>query len=287
MGHTPRRSGSIRAAFHGVVESSVALCSPLHPSRLLLELIGGGVMESTVESFLTYPCTYDLLYVWLMFSEKENHGCSLKDLLTEMDSVMRHHGARRSPADAAEATAPQTQPQPRSRRLPAVAAAAIPPPVEWDHGPDLSAAAAVAARRGDSRPRPLRRTSSPPSQLRAAAPSPGRGPVLFVAAASRRPLLPPPPSVTGIAFRFTAPSSPSQPPPLRHGDRRESHGPVPSVAGIGRSVAGIAGSIQPLPDESTSNPSIASVAVGKLRFIKNNTALRLVYCLFFAKEPQY
>jgi hypothetical protein len=48
MGHTPRRSGSIRAAFHGVVESSVALCSPLRPSRLLLELIGGGVVESTV-----------------------------------------------------------------------------------------------------------------------------------------------------------------------------------------------------------------------------------------------
>jgi hypothetical protein len=45
-----------------------------------------------VESFLTYPCTYDLLYAWLMFSEKENHGCSVKDLLTEMDNVMRHHG---------------------------------------------------------------------------------------------------------------------------------------------------------------------------------------------------
>jgi hypothetical protein len=44
-----------------------------------------------------------------------------------------------------------------------------------------------------------------------------------------------PHSVVGIAWRVTPPSYLLQHPPLRHGNRRESHGPIPSVVGIGRS----------------------------------------------------
>ncbi|KAK1687119.1 hypothetical protein QYE76_047967 [Lolium multiflorum] len=59
---------------------------------------------SNAEGRVILDSTYDLLHAWLMFSEKENHGCSLEDLLkenhrcsledllTEMYRVMRPHG---------------------------------------------------------------------------------------------------------------------------------------------------------------------------------------------------
>lgn len=44
------------------------------------------------ESFSTYPRTYDLVHAWLLFSEIEKQGCSVEDLLIEMDRIMRPQG---------------------------------------------------------------------------------------------------------------------------------------------------------------------------------------------------
>ncbi|XP_037467254.1 probable methyltransferase PMT9 [Triticum dicoccoides] len=51
-----------------------------------------GTIHNWCESFSTYPRTYDLLHAWLLFSEMENQGCGLEDLLIEMDRIMRPHG---------------------------------------------------------------------------------------------------------------------------------------------------------------------------------------------------
>ncbi|VAH68853.1 unnamed protein product [Triticum turgidum subsp. durum] len=51
-----------------------------------------GTIHNWCESFSTYPRTYDLLHAWLLFSEMVNEGCSLEDLLIEMDRIMRPHG---------------------------------------------------------------------------------------------------------------------------------------------------------------------------------------------------
>ncbi|KAK1604441.1 hypothetical protein QYE76_028114 [Lolium multiflorum] len=137
-------------------------------------------------------------------------------------------------------TRTERQPPPLSRRRrPGAAAAPHPPPPSHPRG-------ATASRR----PSPRRGTHSPGLSFERRHP--------LSSAASRHALLPSrdpscppqpraaaaaPSSVAGIAWRFTAPSSPSPPPPLRHGDRRGSHWPIPSVSGISRSFAGIAGSI--------------------------------------------
>lgn len=44
------------------------------------------------EAFSTYPRTYDLLHAWKVFSEIEARGCSLEDLLIEMDRILRPDG---------------------------------------------------------------------------------------------------------------------------------------------------------------------------------------------------
>nr|CAB3471238.1 unnamed protein product [Digitaria exilis] len=49
-------------------------------------------LKTMCESFSTYPRTYDLLHAWLLFSEIEKQGCSLEDLLIEMDRILRPHG---------------------------------------------------------------------------------------------------------------------------------------------------------------------------------------------------
>ncbi|CAN6220323.1 unnamed protein product [Urochloa humidicola] len=51
-----------------------------------------GTIHSWCESFSTYPRTYDLLHAWLLFSEIEKQGCSMEDLLIEMDRILRPHG---------------------------------------------------------------------------------------------------------------------------------------------------------------------------------------------------
>ncbi|XP_014513346.1 probable methyltransferase PMT8 isoform X1 [Vigna radiata var. radiata] len=54
-----------------------------------------GLIGSThdwCEAFSTYPRTYDLLHAWSVFSDIEKRGCSLEDLLIEMDRVLRPTG---------------------------------------------------------------------------------------------------------------------------------------------------------------------------------------------------
>ncbi|RWW89062.1 hypothetical protein BHE74_00002000 [Ensete ventricosum] len=48
--------------------------------------------NSKCESFSTYPRTYDLLHAWLLISEVEKQGCSVEDLLIEMDRMLRPLG---------------------------------------------------------------------------------------------------------------------------------------------------------------------------------------------------
>jgi len=44
------------------------------------------------ESFSTYPRTYDLLHAWTIISDVERRGCSVEDLLIEMDRIVRPQG---------------------------------------------------------------------------------------------------------------------------------------------------------------------------------------------------
>jgi len=50
------------------------------------------VILNRCEAFSTYPRTYDLLHAWTVFSDIEKKGCSLEDLLIEMDRVLRPTG---------------------------------------------------------------------------------------------------------------------------------------------------------------------------------------------------
>lgn len=51
-----------------------------------------GTVHDWCESFSTYPRTYDLLHAWSVFTEIENRGCSIEDLLIEMDRILRPEG---------------------------------------------------------------------------------------------------------------------------------------------------------------------------------------------------
>ncbi|KAL8153871.1 hypothetical protein V2J09_011631 [Rumex salicifolius] len=51
-----------------------------------------GTVHDWCESFSTYPRTYDLLHAWMVFSEIEHRGCSIEDLLIEMDRIIRPKG---------------------------------------------------------------------------------------------------------------------------------------------------------------------------------------------------
>ncbi|CAK7328164.1 unnamed protein product [Dovyalis caffra] len=51
-----------------------------------------GTVHDWCEAFSTYPRTYDLLHAWGVFSEIQEHGCSLEDLLIEMDRILRPDG---------------------------------------------------------------------------------------------------------------------------------------------------------------------------------------------------
>ncbi|CAD6335726.1 unnamed protein product [Miscanthus lutarioriparius] len=68
---------------------------PFTESGKLKVIYDRGLMGTThdwCESFSTYPRTYDLLHAWLLFSEIEKQGCSLEDLLIEMDRILRPYG---------------------------------------------------------------------------------------------------------------------------------------------------------------------------------------------------
>ncbi|XP_062105601.1 probable methyltransferase PMT9 [Humulus lupulus] len=51
-----------------------------------------GTVHDWCESFSTYPRTYDLLHAWAVFSEISERGCSMEDLLIEMDRILRPNG---------------------------------------------------------------------------------------------------------------------------------------------------------------------------------------------------
>lgn len=51
-----------------------------------------GTVHDWCESFSTYPRTYDLLHAWRVFSEIQDRGCSVEDLLIEMDRMLRPEG---------------------------------------------------------------------------------------------------------------------------------------------------------------------------------------------------
>ncbi|KAK1270876.1 putative methyltransferase PMT9 [Acorus gramineus] len=51
-----------------------------------------GTLHDWCESFSTYPRTYDLLHAWSIFSEVDRRGCSIEDLLIEMDRMLRPLG---------------------------------------------------------------------------------------------------------------------------------------------------------------------------------------------------
>lgn len=51
-----------------------------------------GAVHNWCEAFSTYPRTYDLLHAWTVFSDIEGRGCSLEDLLLEMDRMLRPTG---------------------------------------------------------------------------------------------------------------------------------------------------------------------------------------------------
>ncbi|XP_031502330.1 probable methyltransferase PMT8 [Nymphaea colorata] len=51
-----------------------------------------GTTHDWCEAFSTYPRTYDLLHAWTVFSDIEKKGCSVEDLLVEMDRILRPSG---------------------------------------------------------------------------------------------------------------------------------------------------------------------------------------------------
>ncbi|KAH0916830.1 hypothetical protein HID58_031276 [Brassica napus] len=50
------------------------------------------VWQKPCEAFSTYPRTYDLLHAWTVFSDIKSKGCSVEDLLLEMDRILRPTG---------------------------------------------------------------------------------------------------------------------------------------------------------------------------------------------------
>ncbi|XP_030953754.1 probable methyltransferase PMT9 [Quercus lobata] len=51
-----------------------------------------GTVHDWCEAFSTYPRTYDLLHAWTLFSDIDERGCGVEDLLIEMDRILRPDG---------------------------------------------------------------------------------------------------------------------------------------------------------------------------------------------------
>lgn len=51
-----------------------------------------GSFHDWCEGFSTYPRTFDLLHAWTIFTDVDNLGCSMEDLLLEMDRILRPMG---------------------------------------------------------------------------------------------------------------------------------------------------------------------------------------------------
>ncbi|CAM6128589.1 unnamed protein product [Calypogeia fissa] len=68
--------------------------SPSAPNTLKAVYDRGliGSHHDWCEAFSTYPRTYDLLHAWNVFSKVDERGCSIEDLLLEMDRILRPLG---------------------------------------------------------------------------------------------------------------------------------------------------------------------------------------------------
>ncbi|BBN13222.1 protein MpPMT.5 [Marchantia polymorpha subsp. ruderalis] len=68
--------------------------SPYGPNTLKMVYDRGliGTLHDWCEAFSTYPRTYDVLHAWDVFSKVDERGCSIEDLLLEMDRVVRPWG---------------------------------------------------------------------------------------------------------------------------------------------------------------------------------------------------
>lgn len=68
---------------------------PVNASNTLKVIYDRGLMGTVhdwCESFSAYPRTYDLLHAWTLFSDIYEKGCSVEDLLLEMDRILRPTG---------------------------------------------------------------------------------------------------------------------------------------------------------------------------------------------------
>ncbi|KAL3690937.1 hypothetical protein R1sor_004588 [Riccia sorocarpa] len=77
-------------------DEEVWIMNVISPSLKTLEIVYDrgliGTYHDWCESFSTYPRTYDLLHAWNVFSDVDSRGCSVEDLLLEMDRVIRPLG---------------------------------------------------------------------------------------------------------------------------------------------------------------------------------------------------
>lgn len=92
-----------------IIYASLLRASPLLPSTSIRSLDLFAICESPTvsdgfllfvwllyivrcEAFSTYPRTYDLLHAWNVFSKVDERGCSIEDLMLEMDRIVRPLG---------------------------------------------------------------------------------------------------------------------------------------------------------------------------------------------------
>ncbi|KAJ7970740.1 S-adenosyl-L-methionine-dependent methyltransferases superfamily protein [Quillaja saponaria] len=86
--------GGFAAALNGK-DVWVMNVAPVHASSRLKIIYDRGLIGTVhdwCEAFSTYPRTYDLLHAWAVFSEIDQHGCGVEDLLIEMDRILRPRG---------------------------------------------------------------------------------------------------------------------------------------------------------------------------------------------------
>ncbi|KAL1188814.1 putative methyltransferase PMT8 [Cardamine amara subsp. amara] len=86
--------GSFAAALKDKDVWVMNVVSPDGPNTLKLIYDRGliGTNHNWCEAYSTYPRTYDLLHAWTIISEIRSKGCSIEDLLIEMDRILRPTG---------------------------------------------------------------------------------------------------------------------------------------------------------------------------------------------------
>ncbi|KAM7256809.1 hypothetical protein ACFE04_012550 [Oxalis oulophora] len=86
--------GSFGAALHGKDVWVMNVVPEDGPNTLKVVYDRGliGTTHNWCEAFSTYPRTYDLLHAWTVFSDVTRKGCSIEDLLLEVDRILRPSG---------------------------------------------------------------------------------------------------------------------------------------------------------------------------------------------------